>query len=408
MADQNSSTYIKIGDAAQLLGVTHRWVYRRVLSGELPASKVGGLYFISRADLEGLMRSGRVEPQSGAQAPASPQLKCSFCYRLLADSDEIGGECTEPDCSALICQKCWDLRIHTCARHSPTREQRLKNALARAEAGEIAQLVQADAARLSEVNFLNWITMQLDHFPTLIHPLSGNPVNIASWRDIMESGDERAEVMQLLGRVALDSASASQQPLNAWRRFTIRSKKEGALVVHAQAASRVDCMVRDGFDAEPLGLPALSIWAEKLLTFSGRGNEFRLVLLASTTGWDKESEQFVCGDGVMPFSHPQALLYLFDIFTNKLIYNKRDDRTKRYAQLFLPALAGREMGAIITAIMETMGVHDSLTLEEAQRSLPFSAQKIEQAFKQMAEGGEYVLMNLKELGITLVKRQAVA
>ena len=55
-----------------------------------------------------------------------------------------------------------------------------------------------------------------------------------------------------------------------------------------------------------------------------------------------------------------------------------------------------------------MGVHDSLTLEEAQRSLPFSAQKIEQAFKQMAEGGEYVLMNLKELGITLVKRQAVA
>ena len=55
MADPVTSEYLKISEAAQLLGVTKRWVYRRVLSGELPASKVGNLYFIHRSDLKSLM-----------------------------------------------------------------------------------------------------------------------------------------------------------------------------------------------------------------------------------------------------------------------------------------------------------------------------------------------------------------
>ena len=52
-------------------------------------------------------------------------------------------------------------------------------------------------------------------------------------------------------------------------------------------------------------------------------------------------------------------------------------------------------------------VDDSLTLEEAQRSLPFPPEKVSRAFSDMAADGTYILTEIKGLGTTLVKRQAL-
>lgn len=179
------------------------------------------------------------------------------------------------------------------------------------------------------------------------------------------------------------------------------------MVVHVQAASRIDRMVRDGFDTQPLDVHELTLWIEKLVESGGKGNEFRVVLLASPTGWDEKAKALVTGMSGIPYSHRQALLYLFDIPENKLAYNHADERTRRYAALFQPVIAGKELNTIIKAVIESMGIHDSLTLQEAQDTLPFPADKIELAFKQMAEGQEFIITNLKGLGITLVKRQAL-
>jgi len=109
MTFQSSSEYLKVAEAARLLGVTHRWVYRRVLSGELPASKVGGLYFIHRKDLQELMETGRIEPDKEIESEPEktlPGLKCSACLRLLKDESEIGGGCESDGCGEIICQRC--------------------------------------------------------------------------------------------------------------------------------------------------------------------------------------------------------------------------------------------------------------------------------------------------------------
>jgi len=54
-----SSDFLKINKAARYLGVTRRWVYRRIWSGDLPASKVGSLYFIRQQDLDALIEQGK-------------------------------------------------------------------------------------------------------------------------------------------------------------------------------------------------------------------------------------------------------------------------------------------------------------------------------------------------------------
>jgi len=410
MANPVTSEYIKIAEAARLLGVTQRWVYKRVVSGELPASKVGGLYFISRKDLQALMDISRVEPQMEEEVDeytSLPQLKCSFCYRLLIDDGEIGGRCEAEGCGDIICCKCWDLRIRTCARHSPTREERLKKALEQKADGQLKVLVQANLARINEINFLNWIHMHLCSFSTLIHPTSGQALKIPSWDAILEADDERAELMQLLGKIILDSVTSSQQPLNAWHRYTIKQKKASVLEIHVQVVSRIDRMVRDGFDCGQLPSSVLMDWVEKLIITPAKTGNFRLVMLASTTGWDENARGVVSGVGGRPFSHHQVLLYLYDMPANELIYNTKDERTRRYAELFCPAPAGEELAAIVQAVINAMGVHDSLTLDEAEGAMPFSRQKIEAAFKSMAQDGEYVITDLKGLGITLVKRQAL-
>ena len=404
------SEYMKIADAARFLGITQRWVYRRVLSGELPASKIGGLYFIRRKDLQALLEGGRVRPGEAEPAGTLPRLKCGFCYRLLKDDGEIGGDCAGEDCVEVICLKCWQLNIHTCVRHSPTRDQRLQKAIEQKNAGRISVLVLAPDARLAETSFLNRIHARLGTFSTLIHPVTGEARNISSWEEILQRGDGRAELMQLLGRVALDAATTAQMPLNAWHQYSLKSRKArggSPVELHVHVVSDMEQMVRDGFASAPLGVGDLNRWIEHCIEAPIPAGGFRLVLLASTTGWDDAVRRIINPASGAAFSHRLALLYLYDLVKNELIYNMNDDRARRYAEIFRPALPSEELTQVIRGIIGHLGGHDSITLTDAQQHLPFPPEVVQQAFLALAENGEYVLTEIKGLGTTLVKRQAL-
>lgn len=406
------SEYIKISEAARLLGVTQRWVYRRVLSGELSASKVGGLYFIRRVDLQALIEAGRVSPVSKEPdlEPSLPRLKCGFCYRLLKNENEIGGTCEGEDCGEIICQKCWQLHIHTCALHSPTREQRLEKAVLQKNTGQLQVLVRAADARLAETSFLNRVHARLTTFSTLIHPVTGDVQNIPHWEKILEAGDERAELMHLLGKVALDTATASQMPLNAWHHYTLKTRKGrggSPLEVRVQVISNMEKMVRDGFDSTPLGISDLNRWLARSVEAPTSPGRFRLVMLASTTGWDDAVRRAINPVSGPAFSHRLALLYLYDLEKKEPIYNINDDRVRRYAEIFRPVLPSEALADVIRGITERMGVDDSITLSDAQQYLPFPPESVHQAFLALAENGEYVITELRGFGTTLVKRQAL-
>lgn len=402
------SEYMKIAEAARFLGVTQRWVYHRVLSGELPASKVGGLYFISRKDLQALLAAGRVSPEPEGEKksePALPRLKCGFCYHLLKSDDEIGGTCEKEGCQEFICKQCWNLNIHTCAQHSPNREQRLRNAQEQKQAGLLPVLVKANEAHLAETTFLNRIHSHLTSFSTLIHPTTGEAVNIPSWEEILETGDERTELMHLLGKVVLDSATISALPLNAWHHYTAKNKgkKTSSLEIHVQVISRMDEMARDGFDAAPLSLDVLNLWIERLIEAPAKTGNFNMVLLAATTGWDESACAAITGAQGYPFSHRLAMLYLFDMPGNALIYNALDDRSRRYAQLFSPVLGSEELHQLIQAINEKLAVYGSITLEEAAVLFPEQKEKLKEAFEAIAGEGKYKITEVKDMGIALIK-----
>jgi excisionase family DNA binding protein len=54
--------YLKIPEVGQLLGLSEKTVRRRVKAGEIPSVFIGGVYRISRADLEEYLELARVRP----------------------------------------------------------------------------------------------------------------------------------------------------------------------------------------------------------------------------------------------------------------------------------------------------------------------------------------------------------
>ncbi|MCU0485845.1 MAG: helix-turn-helix domain-containing protein [Anaerolineales bacterium] len=403
------SQYLKIDEAARLLGVSRRWVYRRIWSGELPANKVGGLYFIPRQALQSLLAGGRtLADDAEPTAPVSARLKCGACYRLLLSDAQIGEVCQSEGCDELICCECLAEGIQHCAQHSPSREQKWEAAQQRYQQGELPLLLKSSTARLREVNFLNRIQMRLESIKTLFHPQTGEILTIPDWNALLEISDERAEIMRLQGKVILDTGMLASTPINSALTYRLplqKNQKGLPLEVHVQVISRLANMLRDGFDTQPLSAELLQERILRLNEAAQHNGAFQLIVLASTTGWDAAARQILVGDGrEKAFSHRQLLLYLFDLEHSELLYNPRDERLRLYAELFAPSLPAEELDAVIKMIEKEMLAYDSLTLRYAAETLPYPEAMLKRAFEQLAAGGNYSLTDVPNLGLTLVKK----
>lgn len=410
------SKYLKIDEAARLLGVSTRWVYRRIWNGDLPASKVGGLYFIDRHDLQALL-----EQRKGGGAWATSEtglptgdLKCGVCFRLLTGDQQISEVCEAPGCEKLICQQCYREGQRYCAQHSPTREQKLEQAEARLKAREIPLLVKANHARLLELNFLNRLQARITAMASLVHPLTGEVIDVPNWDHLQESGDDRKQVMFLLGKVVMDSKTLAQQPLNSWLRYTVSPPprfKANPLMIYIQVLSRLEQMLRDGFDTQPLGSDELLPWLERISDEAASSKSFLITVLAATTGWDPSALRIIQGDQtegrgatIMAFAHRQALVYLFDLQKGALLYNPRDERARQYTELFVPLLPSEELEEAAEAIRRELISYQTLTLQYAVQVLPYSATVIQRAFESLAAGGDYSLVQVPEYGLAIVRR----
>jgi excisionase family DNA binding protein len=410
MSNQNDSTnYLKIDEAARLLRVTRRTIYRRIWSGDLPATKTGGLYLIRREDVQALLEKGQVTSgkETNHLETTASSLKCGSCYRLIGSDTQIGDVCLAEGCEELICTACLSEGIQYCARHSPTRDQKWAKALSRFQRGEIPVLVKAGTARLRELNFLNRIQVRISRINSLIHPLSGEALTISNWEAYLQSGDERAEVMRLLGKVLLDSETVTRQPLNAFLRYLIPQQKgqKGLPVeILVEALSRLPEMIRDGFSTQPMGVEDLAPWLSRFSDQAQRSQTFKLVVLASTTGWDAASRLAIqgvsSGEG---FAHRTALFYLFDLEKGELLYNLNDDRSRRYAELFAPLLPSEELEEVTKAVENELVIHDSLTFQYATQILPYPQHLIRQAFERLAATGGFALTDLPDLGAAIVR-----
>lgn len=407
--DTKEQDLLKITEAAQLLGVARRTVYRRIWNGELPASKVGGLYFIRRVDIEAMLEKGRrhspKEMPTAKEEP--PPLKCSVCFRILENDSQVGDLCKTGGCDKVICQQCWSQGVRHCTQHIPDRDEKWRKAQEAFQKGKLPLLVKASHARLQEISFLNRIETRIHNISTLSHPLTEEVLTISDWEEYLETGDKRAEVMRLLGRMVLDKTTTEQIPLNVWARWDLPlAKRQKGLPVRVfvQVLSRLPEMLRDGFDSQPLTGEYLT----KLLLQSGEEVEtdgvVSILVLASLTGWDEDALTIIHGDASgTAFAHRHLLVYLYDLQNGNLIYNQQDKRLLGYTELFTTLLPEEELKEVVAAIEKEFRTHGSLSLKNARNALPYSDEMIDKAFKCMISTGNYILTEIPDFGKVLVQ-----
>jgi excisionase family DNA binding protein len=410
----NPSDLLKIAEVAQLLGVTRRTVYRRIWAGDLPASKIGGLYYIRRSELEALLHSGRrgEQPMTTSESQqAEKVMKCGHCLRLIRSYDQIAGRCVQEGCEALICTTCAAQGVGYCRQHALSPAGKLLDAQEMLAAGEIPLLLKGNDARLREMNFLNRIRTRLGQIDTIIHPQTGELLTIPDWESLLETSDQRAEVMRLKGKVVLDAADLAQTPVNAALTYRIPAQKRqnGApLEIEVRVISRLEEMVQDGFDIQPMTASELT---EQLITLGEQAagsKVFHLIVLAATTGWDEDARHLIAGQqqGGSAFVHPQMLLYLFDLESSELVFNAGDERLARYVELFIPLLVAEQaVGAddAVEKLMQSRG-HGSLSLADAVKSLPYDERVLRHTFGRMQASGRYNLVEMPDLGLVIVEK----
>jgi len=404
----DNQDYLKISEAARLIGVSQKTVYRWILAGELNANKVGGLYLINRGSLE-----TRLAPEKKFDSTESLSkteiIKCGSCFQIITSDAQVGSICKEDGCEQIICMQCQQKNISYCLNHRPTAEQSWHQAEEKLHQGEYKLLVKSPSARQRELIFLNRIDARLSNVKTLLHPTTGELITISSWEAVREKYDEQSLLIRLLRKLFLDASTLARYPLNMSHhyRFPIGKGQKGeSLEIWVQVFSRMERMVKQQYDTEPLGddflLPLLTRYTEDL----DKAQIFRIFLLASTTGWSENAKQLIQGGKIgTAFLHRRALVYLYDLEKGEMIFNSKDDRLSGYAELFTPTLPDEELDEVKKAIEEELITYDSLALKLAIEILPYKRSMIEAAFQKMAETGNFKIIELPQAGVALVRQR---
>jgi len=392
----------RIKEVADLLGVSTRTVYRRIWANEIPAVKIGGLYYIRQSELDKRLYQDLSKPEEIHQK----YVKCGSCLKILRTPDQIAQRCSSNGCLEVICTDCLFKGKHKCRSHQSQDNILL---LHRQSDQEGPVKVRASQARLREMNYLNRLRSRMRRIESIAHPRTGRLISIPDWEAILKTGDERARVLRLKGKVVLDSRESGEQPLNAWMMYLYEpenGEKDGPLVIEIRVLSRLDVMVAYGEDTYPLDeqdLEQALIQAAETIMPDG---SYKLLVMASPTGWTQAAQTIVTGSqNQKAFSSDELLVYLFDMQSNSLVYSLRDIRSVQYAELFNPALLTEEAMDAELEIEDLMleKGHSSLTLINASKELPFTEAVLLETFKRMAMKGKYRLVELEEIGLAIQK-----
>ena len=408
-SQDDKQDYLKISEVARLIGVSTKTVYRHILSGELEATLMGNKYLIPREALKNRLaiRETNPRPETASQAEV---LKCGYCYQIIANDSQFGAICKGDGCEQVICTQCLQKNISYCFNHRPTAEQAWKAAEQKFQQGDYQLLVKSPNARQRELIFLNRIDARLSNIKTLQHPASGELWSIPTWEQIRETSDEQVQLLKYLHKLFLDAATLARYPLNAalhYRLLPGKGQKGEPLEIVIQVLSRMERMVQQQYDTEALGEETASAQVTKYSQSLDREGIFRIVVLASITGWDESARQLI--EGTKPgtaFFHRRALTYLYDLDKGELIFNSRDERTKGYADLFAPTLPDEELQNVIAAIENELVTYDSLALVDALAILPYRRSMVEAAYQKLAGSGRYKTIDLPEIGIALVRQRS--
>lgn len=99
---------VSLSQAAEILGVEYKTVYRLVRAGKIQAGKIGRVYRLKREDLDAYFESTKRKLAAETERDLTPldDLRCCVTGRRIVSDLDIGGYAS--DSGQPICKAAWD------------------------------------------------------------------------------------------------------------------------------------------------------------------------------------------------------------------------------------------------------------------------------------------------------------
>jgi len=393
--------FLSIREASQYLGVEYKTLYRIVLSGKLPASRIGALYRIKREDLDRYL-----DEQKLVTAKESFP-SCGRCRRLIRNPEMTGGRCQHTECEALLCRACWaDEQDRYCLEHKKSAEAKLTEARQRAAKGEVSLLVTAAEAREKEMNFIGRFDQRIRQLKEIINPVDGRRLHIKSWESFHEErSEEDSATFSHTGNVGA-TGHPTVLPRNLksiYSIFSDRKARQGGFVVEAVVFSHIRAYMEDGFDTNPASHAELVWLLEQTSSDAKNHGALFIVCFASLTGWAIEAREVITGEGTARgFSSIYISPCLIDLTDNSLVTNSSDNRLKPFTNVFQGDLDEEVITRVMDFVEGQLLSRDSQTLKEVVDATRTDTKRVKEAFIRLKQKG-YTLSQLNDLGLTILR-----
>ncbi len=404
--------FLTVQDAAELLGVEYKTIYRAVVAGELPAYRIGRVYRIRRQDLDAYLDARMTARPSAHEQPVET-LVCGSCGAVIPSVDLSGGKCRSDICDELICADCWGKDLRTCRTHRPTESERLAAAQTALARGEVDRMVTALVARQREQAFISRFEERIYGIAALQNPLNGELVQVADWGPYHTTADESSRLLQVMGVAFLERSVLAVTPVNPSSRFEVPAAKLGfnrprqGIILEALSHSDLDTFVRQKYVTQPAGLPDLMALLHARQAEAEQANALFVLALAAPSGWDAASAAYIgpSAEG-RSYRHRLLLPLLVDLHTANLHYNTADERLRGVAGLFRLADEGEEMLRVQEWIKSTLDreFRSGIAADEVVETLGVGAPLVLRTFQQMAQDPPYRFVEGSGGGMLLVAR----
>ena len=393
--------FLSIREASQYLGVEYKTLYRVVLSGRLPASRVGGIYRIKREDLDRYLDEQKFTTKGNFPI-------CGRCHRIIRSPELTGGRCQHAACEALLCRTCWsDEQDRYCLDHKKSAELRLAEAQQRLAKGEITILLTAAAAREKELNFIGRFDQRVRQLREVISPIDGRQLHIKSWEDIHEEhSEEESVVVSHMSNISTTGRSTvlPRNLRSVYTLFSDRKAKQGGFVLEAAFFSHIRAYSEDGFDSKPASHAELVWLLEQTISSAKNYGALFIVGFGSPTGWTPEAREVISGEGTTRgFSSLYISPCLIDLTDNTLVFNPSDNRVKPFVNLFSGDLDEEVIHRVMDFVETKLISRDSQTLREVVEATGTNAALVKEAFARLKQRGGYTLSQLDNLGLTILR-----
>ena len=397
--------FLSIREAAQYLNVEYKTLYRLVVAGKIPASRVGGVYRIKRQDIDDYL-----EGQKGTGA-ASNVPSCERCHRLIKSPEMVGGQCEHPGCEALLCRDCWTKQSDRyCLEHKLLPEDKLTQAKQKLKAGEVTLIVTAAEARQKELDFIGRFDQKIRKIKEVTSPVDGTLFRVNSWDEIHK---ETAE-LEIPETTSKNSGSASltshiiprnqRADYSFLKRGTTRSGASG-FVIEAAFFAHLRNFIEDGFDTSPATHTELVWLLETSIASAKNKGALYVVGFASPTGWTDEACEAISGRGSKKgFSSLYGSFCLIDMNRDRLIANPYDMRVGAFLDVFRGDLDEEVINRVADYLQAQFLSRESQELEDVAHATEANPKLVEEAFRRLERSGRYIVSESGKTGLTIARK----